>query len=43
MRPACLDFVFLLLRENCLQNVAGLGNMGEIDFRGNPLGAATGC
>ena len=38
--PACLCFLFLLFGQNGLHHVAGLGDVGKIDFRRNCLGCA---
>jgi hypothetical protein len=42
MRVARLFFRFLLLGQNGLHHIAGLGDVREVDFRGNRLACARG-
>ncbi len=43
MAPASRIFLLLFLCQNGLQCIAGLGNMGQVDLRLNPLLRARRC
>jgi hypothetical protein len=43
MALTCFLFFFLLVRQNSLHHIAGLGDMGEIDLGLDALRRARGC